>query len=105
MVQNVLDKLGKGRIKIKFGVLIGSEADISGHSGQTSGFAGVVDWRDDSNIIGVKYGEDNCGSTGIKAQPVRSEQARDYRIRMYKGIDELVDRIAGEGKEAIMAKH
>ncbi|MBS3091136.1 hypothetical protein J4217_01660 [Candidatus Pacearchaeota archaeon] len=105
LAQNVLDKLGKGKIKIKFGVLVGAGADVSGHSGQTSGFAGVTDWRDYSDIIGVRYGKDNWGSTGIKAQPVRSEQARDYRKRMYEGIDKLVDRIAEEGKEAVMAKH
>ena len=105
LAQNVLDKLGKGRIKTKFGVLVGGGADVSGHSGQTSGFAGVTDWRDDSNIIGVRYGKDDWGSTGIRAQPVRSEQARDYRRRMYEGIDKLVDRIAEEGKEAVMAKH
>ncbi len=94
LAQNVLDKLGKGRIKTKFGVLVGGGADVSGHNGQTSGFAGVTAWRDDSNIIGVRYGKDDWGSTGIKAQPVRSEQARDYRRRMYYGIDRLVESIS-----------
>lgn len=105
LAQIVLDKLGRGRIKTKFGVLVGDEADVSGHSGQTSGFAKITDWRDDSNIIGVKYGKDDWGSTGIKAQPMRSEQARDYRRRMYEGIDKLVDRIAEEGKEVVMDNH
>lgn len=105
MTQQTFDKLSKGRVKTKFGVLIGGEADVSGHNSHTSGFAGVTDWRDDSNIIGVKYGNDNWGTTGIKAIPVRSEQARDYRKRMYEGIDKLVDRIVEEGKEAVIVRH
>ena len=104
LAQSVFDKLGKGRIKTKFGVLVGSGADVSGHSAQTAGFAGVTDWRDDSNIIGVRYGNDNYGSSGIRAHPVRSEQARDYRRRMYDGIDKLVDRIAEEGKDVVLSK-
>lgn len=105
MAQQTFDKLSKGKIKTKFGVLIGGGADVSGHNPHTSGFAGVTDWRDDSNIIGVRYGNDNWGSNGIRGKPVRSEQARDYRRRMYEGIDKLVDRIAEEGKEAVIARH
>ena len=105
LAQTVFDKLSKGRIKTKFGVLIGSGGDVSGHPKQTSGFTGVTDWRDDSNIIGVRYGKDDYGSTGVKAQPVRSKQARDYRRRMYDGIDKLVERIVEETKEAVLAKH
>ncbi|MEK6862400.1 MAG: hypothetical protein AABY07_10650, partial [Nanoarchaeota archaeon] len=103
----VFDSLGKGKIRVKFGVLVGGGADVSGHSPHTSGFAGVTDWRDDSNIIGVRYGNNDYGSSGVKAQPVRSRQARDYRRRMYEGIDKLVKKIlaekAKEGKEAVMA--
>lgn len=100
LAQQTFDKLSRGRIKTKFGVLIGGGADISGHGSQTSGFAGVTDWRDDSNIIGIKYGKDNWGSTGIIASPVRSEQARDYRRRMYQGIDKLVERLV-EKRESV----
>ncbi len=105
LAQQTFDKLGKGRIKTKFGVLVGGGADVSGHNQQTSGFAGVTDWHDDSDIIGVKYGHDNYGSTEIRARPVRGEQARDYRRRMYEGIDKLVEKITEEGKEAVLAKH
>ena len=105
MAQQTFDKLSKGRIKTKFGVLVGGGADVSGHNSHASGFAGVTDWRDDSNIIGVRYGKNNYGSSGIKAIPVRSEQSRDYRRRMYEGIDKLVGKIVEEGKEAVMVKH
>ena len=106
LAQETFDRLGKGKIKVKFGVLIGDGADVSGHGSQISGFAGSTDWRDDSNIIGVSYNKDNdsYNNSGIKAQPVRSEQARDYRRRMYDGIDKLVERIIKEGKEAVIAK-
>jgi len=93
LAQSVFDKLGRGKIKVKFGVLLGSGADISGHGWQTSGFVGVTDWRDDSDIIGVRYGNSDFGYQGIVAEPVRSEQAIDYRQRMYKGIDKLVEKI------------
>ncbi len=104
MAQQTFDKLSGGRIKTKFGVLIGGGGDVSGHNRQTPGFAGVTDWRDDSNIIGVKYGKENWGSTGIKAEPVRSKKARNYRKRMYDGIDRLAETITKDGKEAVMAK-
>jgi len=100
LAQEVFDKLGKGRIKVKFGVLIGSGADISGHSGQTLGFGGTTDWHDDSNIIGVRYD----GASKIRAHSVRSKQAINYRIRMSEGIGKLVKKIVEEGKEAVMAK-
>lgn len=96
LAREVFDKLGKGRVKVKFGVLIGGGADVSGHSSHTTGFAGVTDWRDDSNIIGVKYGKSGLGSSGTKAQPVHSEEAKDYRRRMYRGINRLVEKLASK---------
>ncbi len=90
LAKDVFYKLGKGRIEVKFGVLVGGEADISGHSSHASGFAGVTDWRDDSNIIGVRYSDSH---REIRAQPVRSEQAKDYRRVMYEGIEKLARNI------------
>ncbi len=104
LAHELFDRLGKGKIKVKFGVLIGEGADVSGHSSHLSGFAGVTDWGEDSNIIGIRYGNCNWGSSGIKAEPVRSEQARDYRKRMYEGIDRLVKDITEKGKEEIMTR-
>jgi hypothetical protein len=105
LAQDVFSYLGKKKIKVKFGVLVGSGGDISGHSARTSGFAGVTDWRDDSEIIGVKYGKSNYGCSGVKAKPIRSMQAMDYRRRMYEGIDRLVDNISKKGKEEVLAGH
>jgi adenine/guanine phosphoribosyltransferase-like PRPP-binding protein len=104
LATDIFDKLGKGRIRTKFGVLIGEGADVSGHKSQTSGFAGITDWRDDSNIIGVRYGHNNYGSSGIKAQAVRSDESRDYRRRMYEGIERLAERINQGEKEVILTK-
>lgn len=104
LAQQVFDKLSKGKIKIKFGVLIGKGGDVSGNHSRTSQFAGLTDWRDDSNIIGVEYsgGIDDYKfgkdfSTPIKAKPVRSQESLGYRTRMYKGIGKLVNAI-NEGK-------
>src|SRR3989338_8673996 len=93
IAQRVFDRLGKGRIKVKFGVLVGEGADISGHSSRTSGFAGVTDWHDNSNIIGVQYGKDAWFGGGINPRPVRSEEAKSYRERMREGINKLVESI------------
>ncbi|MBS3123427.1 hypothetical protein J4437_02195 [Candidatus Woesearchaeota archaeon] len=99
IAQQTFDKLSKGRIKTKFGVLIGAGADVSGHQQRTSGFAGVTDWHDNSEMIGVSY-------SGIKAQPVRSQLAKDYRKRMYQGITKLVDKItekdADKSEDAVL---
>lgn len=89
LAREIFDKLGKGRIKVNFGVLMGAGADVSGHDSQTSGFASSTDWRDDSNIIGVRYGSDNFGYSGVKARPVRSDEAMEYRKRMYNGIEKF----------------
>ena len=94
MIQQTFDRLSKGRVKTKFGVLVGEGADVSGNGDHTSGFAGVTDWRDDSNIIGVAYGGNHYGFAGIEGEAVKSKQARDYRKRMYEGIDRLAERIA-----------
>jgi len=93
IAEETFDRLSKGRIKTKFGVLIGTGGDISGHISHTSGFGGVTDWRDDSNIIGVKYGNDNWSTSGTKAKPVHSQEARDYRIRMYEGIQRFAKKL------------
>lgn len=98
IVYDIFDRLGKGKIKTKFGVLIGGGADISGHGQQTSGFAGVTDWRDDSNIIGIQYGKDRFGYSGIRGKPVRSREAVDYRRRMYKGILKLAQDVTKKDK-------
>jgi len=96
LAEETFDRLSKGRIKTKFGVLIGEGGDISGHSSHTSGFARVTDWRDDSNIIGVKYGSDSMGSSGTKAKPVHSQEARDYRVRMYIGIEQFANKLTSK---------
>ncbi|HLC77697.1 MAG TPA: hypothetical protein VJH92_01070 [Candidatus Nanoarchaeia archaeon] len=82
----------KVKVDFKFGVLMGAGGDISGHDSKNSGFAGTVDWRDDSNIIGVKYGE-NWGGSDIKGSAVRSQGSKKYRKRMYKGIRKLTKKI------------
>ncbi len=87
LTKDVFDKLGDKKIDVKFGVMVGGGADISGHGSKTSGFAGVADWHDNSNIIGIQY-------FGIKPEPVRSQQAKDYRGRIYAGINELVRELA-----------
>lgn len=96
MARGVFDKLGKGKIKVKYGVLIGPGADVSGHDGQNGNFGGSVDWHDDTNVIGVDYrrGSDSwkkyiC-SPEIKAHAVRSDGAINYRRRVYRGINNLV---------------
>lgn len=99
IAEETFDRLSKGRIKTKFGVLIGGGADISGHGSHTSGFARVTDWRDDSNIIGVEYGSDNWGSSGTKGRPVYSEEARDYRTRMYQGIQRFADKLLAQRED------
>ncbi|MBI2105634.1 hypothetical protein HYT56_02230 [Candidatus Woesearchaeota archaeon] len=101
LAQQVFDKLSKGRIKTKFGVLVGNGADVSGDYTHNSGFTGITDWRDDSNIIGVMYGKDMYGFSGTKGKPVRSQQARDYRRRMYEGINKLAKNLSKEEKRQL----
>ncbi len=86
LAKEVFGNLSKGKIKTKFGVLIGNGADVSGHTTQTSGFDQTTDWRDNSNIIGVRYSR-------TKPTPVNSMQSKEYRKTMYKNIDELAKRI------------
>ncbi|MDO8508807.1 MAG: phosphoribosyltransferase [Nanoarchaeota archaeon] len=96
LAQETFDKLGKGKIKVKFGVLTGNGADVSRNDGHSSGFAGVTDWRDDSNIIGITYSKNDYANSGIRGYAVRSAQAFDYRRRMYAGINELARKIIKE---------
>ncbi len=99
LAQTVFDRLSKNKVDMRFGVMLGSGGDVSGHDQKTSNFAGTTDWHDDSEIIGVRYEGRNYSNSGVKASPVRSEQAKDYRRRVYKGIDKLVRKITKEAKE------
>jgi len=92
LAKETFKKLGHGKIEVRFGVLVGHGADVSGHGGKTSNFASTTDWHDDSNTIGITYGDTN-GGHGIRGRPVRSTRAFDYRKRMYKGITKLANRI------------
>ncbi|MBN2141732.1 phosphoribosyltransferase [Candidatus Woesearchaeota archaeon] len=106
MARQVLDRLSKGRIRTKFGVMMGEGADISGNNGTYAGFTGLTDWGDDSQTIGVSYGHSDFtylnlyrnnadDSDGLRPKPVRSREARQYRKRMYKGLKELTSQMKG----------
>lgn len=85
IIDGVFSRLSNGSIDVKYGVLLGDGADVSGkpHNG---GFAGSVDWRDSSPIFGVDY-------DGTKVHTVSDGTSTSYRQRMYAGIDKLVQSI------------
>lgn len=91
LARNTFDRLSGKRIQVSFGVLVGNGADVSGNTKQTSGFSSSTDWRDDSTIIGVSYGDSFSFRKSIDAKPVRSQQAADYRKKMYAGIDRFAN--------------
>lgn len=88
MVWAAFDHLSGGRVRIKYGVLLGQKAEVSGQVGLTS-FGTATDWHDNSNILGVSYGSSGT-SQAMVPTVVRSRSARTYRerlLRNIKGID------------------
>ncbi|VVB77631.1 Uncharacterised protein [uncultured archaeon] len=86
LAENVFSNLSNGRINLKFGVLLGRGADISGESGYTANFGGTVDWHDNAKMIGVQY-------SGTTPSPVRSYESMEYRQRMERSISKLAKKV------------
>lgn len=82
LAYRVFDKLSGGRVKMNYGVLLGTNADISGQGLSTKLFAALTDWRDDPYTIGVDY-------KGTIPEVVDSTHAADYRREMSEGLTEF----------------
>ncbi len=100
LARQTFDELSNGKINIRFGVLIGTGADISiwgsnlfRYDSLTGDIGIDFDWKDNSHLIGIEYG-DGIVSSGVNAKARMSEQAIAYRRAMYKAIDELSKRTA-----------
>lgn len=83
MVNESFRNLSDGLIDVKFGVLQGSGADVSGNSGKSGGFAGTVEWHDNSRLIGVDY-------HGMSARIERGDEHRKYRRRIRNSVQSFV---------------
>ena len=59
---------------------------------------GDADWHDNSDIIGIRYGDNDHGSSGVEAQPLRSKRAIDYRRGCMGGIDNYSKGLLKEGE-------
>lgn len=84
---DAFENLSNGRIDVKFGVLQGGNADVSGNDSKSYGFAGTVDWHDDAKLIGVNY-------NGMTAQIVSTQEHLEYRRRMRTSVDNFVFKLS-----------
>ena len=81
LTKELFYELGRGKVNVKFGVLVGGNADVSGSMARTSGFIDFVEWHDNPYIIGVDY---RNGS--LKPVILNSGEDVNYRKEMYKNI-------------------
>ncbi len=88
LVERIAERLAPGKVTLQWGVLCGSQADVTGDQARNGGW---TDWHDNPEVIGVDY-------QGTKARVVRAESARKWRQEMHDSIDELL-----EGSEQISA--
>ncbi|MBN2052340.1 hypothetical protein JW756_02455 [Candidatus Woesearchaeota archaeon] len=87
MIKELVSELSKGKVDVKFGVLLGGNADISGDSSKGAfGFRGTVDWHDAPEKTGVDY-------RGAKPKPLRTEESLKYRRTMMRSIETHVEKI------------
>lgn len=86
LARTLLRDLTDKKVDVKFGVLIGGEADVSGCDPGTTSYGGTVDWHDNTNMIGVEY-------HGVKPRLVHSLESFEYRRRMYGSIRKFAKKL------------
>ena len=93
IVRDILYDSGKGKIDVRFGVLIGNGANVSG---STKHGSSDVDWWDNPDLIGLDY-------KAFKPVLVKSINSFDYRSRINKGIKRLAKAIKSREKAQQLA--
>jgi hypothetical protein len=81
VVKQLFDEFSDKKIRILFGVMRGNGGDISGDSNSRQ--LGV--WHDKPELTGVDY-----EGRPLKPYVVKDPQAREFRLKIIKGIDAFV---------------
>lgn len=77
IVNKMFSELSEGKIDVKFGVLVGSGADVSGKLGDYS-----VVWHDEPELTGIEY-------DGFVPRIIHSEARRKFLEQMSRNIREV----------------